>query len=99
MEQSVSISVRDRIRAAYGVNGKIDGVYNPFVAVKCYNGTFVGQQDEGILTFRGIPYAKPPVGSRRWKRPAPAPQDEGVYEAYYFGKSPIQTECSGSLTR
>ena len=92
MEQSVSISVRDRIRAAYGVNGKIDGVYNPFVAVKCYNGTFVGQQDEGILTFRGIPYAKPPVGSRRWKRPAPAPQDDGVYEAYYFGKSPIQTE-------
>lgn len=92
MEQTVSITARDRIRATYGVNGKIDGSYNPSVAVKCFNGTFVGQQDEGILTFRGIPYAKPPVGSRRWKRPAPAPQDDGVYEAYYFGKSPIQTE-------
>lgn len=92
MSETITISARNRIRASYGVNRKIEGVYNPLVAVKCFNGTFVGKQDEEILSFRGVPYAKPPVGSRRWKRPAPAAPNDGVYEAYYNGKSPIQIE-------
>ena len=84
--------IRDRVRASYGVNRPIEGEISAEDAAVCRNGTFVGKRDEDILAFRGIPYAKPPVGKHRWKRPSPAVSDTGIYEAYYNGKSPIQTE-------
>ena len=28
-----------------------------------------GTETDGILVFRGIPYAAPPIGARRWKAP------------------------------
>ena len=38
-----------------------------------------------ITVFKGIPFAKPPVGELRWKAPQPAEPWEGVYKAYKFG--------------
>jgi para-nitrobenzyl esterase len=35
------------------------------VKVKVESGTLVGAEEAGIRTFRGIPYAKPPVGDLR----------------------------------
>lgn len=63
-------------------------------AVKCANGNFVGQVEEKteVLSFKGIPYAKPPVGELRWKAPqAPEASDETV-KADDFGNSSIQYE-------
>lgn len=85
-------SDKARMRAMYGVNSKIDGPYEEKNAVRCTNGTFVGREKEGILSFKGIPYAQPPTGERRWKKPLEAEEREGVYEAFWFGASPIQTE-------
>lgn len=34
-------------------------------------GSFVGQAEEGAILFKGIPYASPPVGEKRWTRPRP----------------------------
>ena len=81
-----------RVRASYGVNRVIEGDYDPSLAVRCHNGTFVGKRDGDIDVFRGIPFAKPPVGELRWKRPEPIDADDRVFEAYFNGKSPIQTE-------
>ena len=81
-----------RVRASYGVNRVIEGDYDPSLAVRCHNGTFVGKRDGDIDVFRGIPFAKPPVGELRWKRPEPVDTDDRVFEAYFNGKSPIQTE-------
>lgn len=78
----------------YGKNGKITGDYARSLAVRCENGTFVGERDGGVIAYRGIPYAKPPVGERRWKRPEPVTADDGIYEASYFGPTPIQTEIA-----
>ena len=74
----------------YGGENKpiTDGNYDPSVAVKCINGTFVGRKTENITVFRGIPYVgKQPVGNLRWKAPVDIVPDNGVYEAYYIAKS------------
>ena len=81
------------IHDSFGVNKLLAGDFDPSLAARCHNGTFVGKKTEdGILIFKGIPFAKPPVGALRWKKPRLAGHDTGVYEAYYNGKSPIQTE-------
>ena len=81
-----------QILQSYGINKKIDGDYDRALAVRCENGIFVGKNDGGVLSFRGVPYAKPPVKNLRWKRPAPVESDGGVYQAYFNGKTPIQTQ-------
>ena len=37
-----------------------------------------------ISCFRGIPYAAPPVGDLRWRRPQPAKPWDGVLQCYKF---------------
>lgn len=60
-------------------------------AAKCVNGTFVGQVEKsGVMSFKGIPYAKSPTGDLRWKAPqAPDASDE-TFEAKEFGKTATQ---------
>ena len=81
-----------RMRALYGENKKItDGNYDRSLAVRCKNGTFVGQKNGDVIAFRGIPFVgTQPVGEYRWKAPVECVQDDGVYEAYYFGTVPHQ---------
>ena len=47
--------------------------------------------DPCITSFKGIPYAAPPVGDLRWKAPQPASDWEGVLKAYKYGPIPMQT--------
>ncbi|MBO5573113.1 MAG: carboxylesterase/lipase family protein [Clostridium sp.] len=81
-----------RVRALYGENHRItDGNYDKSLAVKCINGTFVGQKKDNVIAFRGIPFVgRQPVGEYRWKAPVEFAPDDGVYEAYYFGTVPCQ---------
>ena len=44
-----------------------------------------------ITVFRGLPYAAPPVGDRRWKAPAPVENWEGVRIADTFAPIAAQT--------
>ena len=77
-----------------GENKEITGGdFNRDMAVVCDNGTFVGLEKNEVRSYRGIPYAEPPVGDLRWKPPVDAAPQGGVYEAYYYGKSAIQTEA------
>lgn len=59
---------------------------------KCANGSFTGiyEGETGVLSFRGIPYAKAPVGELRWKAPESVDPSASVYPAGEFGPSSIQ---------
>lgn len=48
-------------------------------------GRLAGLRSHGILAFKGIPYAKPPVGPLRWRMPEPCPPWIGVRDATRFG--------------
>ena len=81
------------IQNSFGVNRKLKNIPEDSPVLVCHNGTFAGKEEEGICVFKGIPFACPPVGPLRWRAPKPAPEDQGIYEAFYNGRSPIQTQC------
>lgn len=68
-------------------------------SVTCHNGTFIGttEQETDVLTFKGIPFAKPPMGDLRWKAPVEAPESSATFEAKTFGEHPLQMELAAGL--
>lgn len=80
-------------------NQPITGAYDTDLAVKTKTGIYVGVKEKNIIYYSGIPYAKPPVGERRWKAPEPLPESEAVFEAKYLGASAIQVEHEGSILK
>ena len=60
--------------------------------VKTRYGTFNGFVDEnGVKTWLGIPYAKPPVGNLRWQAPQPLQPSYKSFDAKKFGFTAMQT--------
>ncbi|MVN76127.1 carboxylesterase family protein [Hymenobacter sp. HMF4947] len=51
----------------------------------------------GIHEFKGIPYAAPPVGPRRWQAPQPAPKWANVRPATQFGPRAMQLPLFGDM--
>jgi len=60
--------------------------------VQVESGYISGFQDmeSGVISFKGIPFAAPPVGDLRWKAPQPVEPWEGTRECTSFGPSPVQ---------
>ncbi len=57
----------------------------PTVQVAVSGGTVEGTVRRGLRMWRGIPYAAPPTGKRRFRAPAPVIAWEGVRDASAFG--------------
>ncbi|MDE2163692.1 MAG: carboxylesterase family protein [Alphaproteobacteria bacterium] len=53
-------------------------------------GQLAGLTEGTLHIFKGIPYAEPPIGSMRWKPPAPMPRWRGVRQATEFGAACFQ---------
>ncbi|RFU27213.1 hypothetical protein B7463_g9126, partial [Scytalidium lignicola] len=53
------------------------------------NGAVQGslRDENGILAFKGIPFAEPPVGNLRWRPPYPAPPWKGIRNGTEFGST------------
>ena len=62
--------------------------------VKTENGMVKGlpAADPRITSFKGIPFAAPPVGKNRWRAPQPAENWEGIREAYEFAPISVQDQ-------
>jgi para-nitrobenzyl esterase len=86
--------IEDQLIPKYIENQKItNGNYDKSLAVKCVNGTFVGKKKDNVIAYKGIPFVgQQPVGPLRWKAPVGVTPNDGIYEAYYYGKSPFQAE-------
>lgn len=46
--------------------------------------------DPRVTTFKGIPFAAPPVGENRWRAPQPCQNWEGTLDAYRFAPISVQ---------
>lgn len=44
-----------------------------------------GSAEGGLHVYRGLPYALPPTGDRRWRAPVKAPTWDGIRDATAFG--------------
>jgi para-nitrobenzyl esterase len=59
-------------------------------AVRLDTGELQGVADDGVATYKGIPFAAPPVGELRWRPPQPAAPWTGVRQATEFGADCMQ---------
>ncbi|MFL9836078.1 carboxylesterase family protein [Flavobacterium sp. ST-75] len=51
----------------------------------------------GIHSFKGIPFAQPPVGELRWKAPQPPLKWEGILKADAFKDNAMQKDVFGDM--
>ena len=57
----------------------------------------IAAADPRIISFKGIPYAKPPVGEKRWRAPEPCEDWEGIRDCIEF--SPISMQSIPGLDK
>ena len=58
--------------------------------VRINTGILQGAAHDGITSFKGIPFAAPPVGKNRWRAPQPAAHWKGVRDATKYGSDCMQ---------
>ena len=83
------------IKKKYNKNNKLKKIDEKYFPVKCHNGIFLGKENEDIISYKGIPFARPPIKNLRWKPPLDCEDSDNIFEAYHFQKSPIQSETPG----
>lgn len=63
--------------------------------VKLHDGAVEGGVQADILSFKGIPFAQPPVGDLRWRPPQPVKAWTGVRKALAYGPDCAQNPFPG----
>ena len=66
-------------------------------AVETKDGKIEGINQDGLYVFKGIPYAAPPSGERRWLPPQPVEGWSGIRQAKSFGPAASQSQVMGFL--
>ena len=81
------------IVAVFAMGSLAAGIKQP---VKVDGGLVSGVpgRDPSVLTFKGIPFAAPPVGDLRWREPKPVAGWQGVRKADKFSAGCIQRVVS-----
>jgi para-nitrobenzyl esterase len=67
------------------------------VSVKTPSGVLRGAEQDGMRSFLGVPYARPPTGERRWRAPQPLPAWTGTRDALKFGAQCMQGRARESV--
>jgi para-nitrobenzyl esterase len=66
------------------------------VKAKVASGTLVGDKSDGVVSYKGVPFAAPPVGDLRWKPPEAVAPWTGDRVAAEFGPSCSQNSRLGA---
>ncbi|MCC8424900.1 carboxylesterase/lipase family protein [Mucilaginibacter sp. UR6-11] len=73
-------------------------IYAQNPQIKTANGTLQGVTEvSGIISYKGIPFAQPPVGELRWKEPQPPLNWTGIRKADHFGPQAMQRAIYGDM--
>jgi len=80
--------------AYYGVRAIRPPPASAAIPIHTALGTIQGTREAGLTVYRGIPYAKPPIGDLRWRPPQPASW-QGTLQARHF--KPACMQIGGSL--
>ena len=64
--------------------------------IRLTSGDVRGRTEDGVAVFRGMPFARPPVGALRLAAPMPVEPWDGVREAVAFGPPPPQSRVLGA---
>lgn len=68
------------------------------VQITTANGIVEGVTEKsGVRSFKGVPFAAPPVGMLRWQAPQPVQHWQGVRAAKQFAPKPMQTNVFGDM--
>ena len=65
-------------------------INNPILTVEGGQIQGVAGEKPGVMVYKGIPYAAPPIKENRWKAPQPVIPWEGVRQCNKFGHPPFQ---------
>ena len=63
--------------------------------VKVATGALSGAVEDGIASWKGVPFAAPPVGPLRWRAPQPAANWKGVRPATQYSSDCMQKPFGG----
>ena len=88
----------NEIKKIYKKNNRLETIPKDSFPVKCLNGTFLGKEEENIISYKGIPFAKPPIKNLRWKPPSDCDYSDDIFEAFTFQKSPVQIRDEGEAS-
>jgi para-nitrobenzyl esterase len=77
---------------AAAIAGPASGADEARPQVRIRTGVLQGVEDAAakVVAYKGIPYARPPVGELRWRAPVPAVVWDGVRDAREFGHACLQ---------
>ncbi|HBU13177.1 MAG TPA: hypothetical protein DEB31_10830, partial [Clostridiales bacterium] len=68
-----------------------------FITVQTKSGIVRGVENDGVRIWRGIPYARPPVGALRFRPAQPVEPWEGELDARQFSPMCQQTRQAGAM--
>ena len=58
--------------------------------VRTESGLVAGVASDGVVSWKGMPFAAPPIGDLRWRAPRPAPAWDGVRQATAYANDCMQ---------
>ncbi|UUL81434.1 carboxylesterase/lipase family protein [Sphingomonas qomolangmaensis] len=82
------------ITAALVLPGTAQAQRTPAI-VSIDTGRLAGVEADGVLTWKGVPFAAPPIGPLRWRAPQPAAKWSGVREAKAYSSDCMQVPFGG----